>query len=552
MQCSSPSFEHDALYKNLIRLSAVNNRVMISLFLIISLIASVFSSGIKVRASSVTDIRVGLTSLYGNKERITIYNDSVVIGYCKNNTFFPTGSFSSKGGFTFEPDDSHYLIGRETYSSLTDATEAASKLDLRGVDAFYALTGPSSWKIYLLSASEGNEADALQKFGKDFDSVLYRSGAASVIRVTLSGYVFLIDAFSGTYPQIKAVSGGKQVPVSLGSRKYRGRIEIIREKKKLTAINIVSIEAYLLGVVTCEMGPTKPAEALKAQAVAARSFAIAKAGFISEADNNSYYKMNDTTDSQVYKGVLYETEAGYNAVKSTLGQVIKDKNGNIVQAFYFSTDGGATDSGADMWSVSSNIFEPVFDIYETDPEVAPWIEDISLKEISETLKDHGHDVGNVTSLNVTLRSEGGRAMQVKISGSSGKITLSGNEFRSVFDLSSTKFSIITPDNAQNEIFVIGQDHNPIKEKLSGKYTISESGNISLLDNSNEQYILVCDGDFVNIPDSLPAAGHIFILGMGSGHGVGMSQSGAAGMAAKGFGYKDILAYYYHNIELGTY
>ena len=513
--------------------------------LIFSVLFGCLIDPIPVYAASSKDIRVGLTDLYGKKARITIYNDSVVIGYCKNNSFIPTCMLNSPGGFTFEPDDRHYLAGNTTYDSIDKAMAAGEPMGNLGCEVYYVLTGSRSWKIYLLPFNNDRSIELQTAYQKEYSDILFRNVSSTIIRVTSSNSVFLIDAYPNlAYPQFKAVSGGKQVPVSLGTRKYRGRIEIIREKGKLTAINNVGIEAYLLGVVTCEMGAGKPAEALKAQAVAARSFAIAKAGFLSDSDPKNYFTLNDTTDSQVYKGVLYETEAGYNAVKSTAGEVIIDSDGNIVQAFYFSTDGGSTDSGTDMWNVSSNIFEPVFDIYEKNPEVEPWLEDISLKEIASVLKSKGYDTGEISDISVSLRSEGGRAMQVKIRCTGGKVTISGNEFRNLFDLPSAKFRIITPDEEQNKVSIINSEKQVNNKKLSETYAISEKGIISSLDNSEEQYILVNDGDFFTIP--------VFIIGLGSGHGVGMSQSGAAGMASLGYGYREILDFYYHNIHLGTY
>ena len=528
--------------------------IVLGIFLLFSILfVDRFAVDLRVYAAASTDIRVGLIDLYGKKDRITLYNDSIVIGYSKNNSFIPTCMFNSPGGFTFEPDNRHYLAGKTAYDSIDKARTVGDTFPSKKCQVFYALTGSRQWRLYLLPLSDEIYLELLKTYKNEFSDITSRSGPASTIRVSSASSVFLIDLYDDSgFPQVKAVSGGKQVPVSLGTRKYRGRIEIIREEDKLTAVNIVGIEAYLLGVITCEMGADKPAEALKAQAVAARSFAAVKAGLDSDSDPKAYYRLTDTTESQVYKGFLYETEASFDAVRSTLGQVIKDTYGNTVQAFYFSTDGGSTDSGADMWSVSSNVFEPVFDIYETYPEVDPWLKDFSLKDISLTLKNKGYKVGDVTDISVSVRSEGGRVMQLAIRGSGGKISLTGSEFRNLLGLSSTKFRIILSDSGQDRVSIISSGNSIVSQRLAGLFTVSEKGVKSSLDNSAEQYILVSDGDFFTIPVVLPAQEHIFILGMGSGHGVGMSQSGAAGMGKKGYNYKEILNFYYHNIHLGTY
>ena len=232
--------------------------------------------------------------------------------------------------------------------------------------------------------------------------------------------------------------------------------------------------------------------------------------------------------------------------------MIRDPNGNILEAFYFSTDGGATDSISDVWGYSSKVYESVFDPYETDPEVGPWIEEYTLEHLSSELKEGGYDVGKVTDLSVTVTTKGGRAYSVSVRGTDKKLTISGTAFRELLGLPSAKFRIISHDSAENTVYAIDGSGNIISVDPENCYTISENSSVSILETSTEQYILIGDGSLYNIPDSLPPAGSVYIIGMGKGHGVGMSQSGAAGMARAGFGYKEIINYFYHNITIGKY
>ncbi len=514
---------------------------------------STFDS-IRIQGAAARDIRVGLTALYGKKDIITIYNDLLAVGYCKDNSFTVSEKLRSAGGFSFEPDMNAYYIGSTVYNSYSNASLVCSEMIRSGYDAVPCIVGSKQWKVYVKIPSDSAATFDLSSYGTEFNSLtLLKSGYDTIIHVEAGECEFLIDGDTNSYPQFKAVtSKGAQTTVSLGTRKYRGRIEIVREKSKITAVNVVGIEAYLLGVITCEMGASKPAEALKAQAICSRSYAAAKAGFNADSNIKTPYKLNDTDQSQVYKGVGAETDASYKAVKGTIGQVIRDPDGNILEAFYFSTDGGATDSLSDVWGYSSKVYESVFDPYETDPEVGPWLEEYTLSQLSSELRAGGHDVGTVTDISVSVTTKGGRAYTVSVRGTGGKLTISGTAFRELLGLPSAKFRIISHDSAEKTVSVIDASGSILSVIPENSYTISENSSISVLETLTEQYILVGDGFLYNIPDSLPPAGSVYIIGMGKGHGVGLSQSGAAGMARAGFGYKEIINYFYHNITIGNY
>ena len=509
---------------------------------------------IRIHAAAARDIRVGLTSLYGKKDIITIYNDLLAIGHCKDNSFTVSETLQSVTGFSFEPDQNHWYISSTSYNSYKNAAFICSEMANAGYDAVPCIYDSRQWKVYVRIPADMTVTFNLHDYGAEFkNSTLLRSAINTVIHAEASGYEFRIDGYAAGYPQFKAVnSKGAQIPVSLGTRKYRGRIEIVREKDKITAVNVVGIEAYLLGVITCEMGSSKPEEALKAQAICSRSYAAVKAGFNADSSASKPYKMNDTDESQVYKGVGAETEAAYNAVRSTLGQVIRDPDGNILEAFYFSTDGGSTDSISDIWGYSSKVYDAVFDPYETDPEADPWIEEYTLTQLSSLLKDNGHDVGTVTDISVSVTTAGGRAYSVAIKGTTGKTSISGNTLREILGLPSTKFRIITSDSDADTVYAIGADGSTIPVIPGDSYAISENSSLSILETSTEQYIIVGENSLYNVPDSLPPAGSVYIIGMGKGHGVGLSQSGAAGMARLGYSYTEILNFYYHNITIGKY
>ena len=131
-----------------------------------------------------------------------------------------------------------------------------------------------------------------------------------------------------------------QVPLTLG-RPYRGSIQVAVTGRKLRAINVVGLEAYLYGVVPDEVPSTWPAEALKAQAVAARSYALA-------TRKSGAFDLFADTRSQVYGGVDAETFPTTAAVDATAGQILAYR-GEIAVTYFFSTSGGRTAAIQDAW-----------------------------------------------------------------------------------------------------------------------------------------------------------------------------------------------------------
>jgi len=136
-----------------------------------------------------------------------------------------------------------------------------------------------------------------------------------------------------------------KAPLSLDGRQYRGKLQITRQGAFLQAVNVVGIEAYAAGVVAGEMPHTWPAEALKAQAVAARSYAL------SHLVKGKTFDLYSDPRSQVYGGMAGEQPETSAAVRATAGQVVL-YGGKVASTFYFSSSGGKTASAADVFGFS--------------------------------------------------------------------------------------------------------------------------------------------------------------------------------------------------------
>ncbi len=473
------------------------------------------------------------------------------IGFCEGNRYTSTEAFASSGGFSFEPQKTALYISKTSYSDYSKARAVCDQLS--GYSAIPVLAGNKKWNVAIPAVDDKkNRTDisAIENEYTDISGDKKRMGL--MISVRASGYSFIIDPVTpNAFPQIKAVSSGKQVPVSLGTRKYRGRIEVIRDEKGLTAVNIVGIEAYLLGVVTCEMDSASPMEALKAQAVCARSFAASKAGFGADSNLDDPYTLEDTTASQVYKGYTFETRNSYLAVKNTSGQVIKDKNGSIVRAFYFSSAAGSTDSSYDIWGTQNTVFEPVFNIFETAWATDPWSKDFTTAKFADILRKAGYDIGSFISASVSAKTAGGRIKEMTVTGSSGTKKIPGTQLRDLLDLPSTKFAVIASSDNLPKLQIMNSEGIMSARKLNDCYAVTSGGKASLLDPADDQFVIVDTMDLYSIPASIPEDGKILIVGLGSGHGVGMSQTGAEGLAENGMSFKEIINYYYKGVSVGS-
>lgn len=219
--------------------------------------------------------------------------------------------------------------------------------------------------------------------------------------------------------------------VWIGDRWYRGETLLIHDGSDLTVINHVDLEDYLYSVVGGEMVASWPLEALKAQAVAARSYALHQ----QNRSRNQNYDLVSTTASQVYKGVTSETPRTHEAVNSTQGQVLTHR-GKVILAVFHSSSGGHTENVEDIWSRPLPYLRGVVDYDQTAP-VYQWQETMWGNEISRRLGD----LGTIRALIPQETTPRGRIVTLKVVGDRATKTISGKEFRKALDLRSTLFQI---------------------------------------------------------------------------------------------------------------
>ena len=278
--------------------------------------------------------------------------------------------------------------------------------------------------------------------------------------------------------------------LSLDGRRYRGALELRHKSGGLTAVNIVPVDGYLRSVVPEEMPVDGPAEAIKAQRVAARSFALASRG----RHASEGYDLCTTTHCQLYTGTTAEKSASNAAIKATRGEVLT-YGGKPIEALFHTDSGGMTENSEDVWGSHVPYLRAAKD---TPAKTMPWTKAISRADLERKLAAKGHDIGKVRSLVLSPlaigrsakdRTASGRVKTMTVKGTKGTATLSGTTWRSLLGLKSTLF------------------------------------------------------------DAKLAKDMVTFTGYGSGHGLGISQWGAERMAAKGASYAEILHHYYTGTKM---
>ncbi len=219
-------------------------------------------------------------------------------------------------------------------------------------------------------------------------------------------------------------------------RRYRGSLRLVADGDRVRVVNAVELEAYLRGVVPAEMVPTWPAEALRAQAVAARTYTLAY------LDSGAEYDVCATDECQVYRGRDAEHPSTDAAVADTAGLVLT-YGGAFARTYYHSDSGGVIASSAEVWGRDIAYLQAFQDVITNGPHRA-WTSQLAPGPVAATLRAAGRDVGNVERLTVLATSASGRVERVEFVGSAGRAVLEGAALRAAlrgWGLKSTRFAM---------------------------------------------------------------------------------------------------------------
>jgi stage II sporulation protein D len=346
-------------------------------------------------------------------------------------------------------------------------------------------------------------------------SHLWTIPAGETWQVTATGDGFTMTSRGWNSSQLESVTlapNNPGAPVTVNGRPYRGLAVILRDGAGLTVVNRLGMESYLPGVISAEMGRRDPAdrEALRAQAVVSRTYALRNLGRWKAQG----FDLTSGVADQVYSGLAAETPEGRAAVAETRGQVLT-YDGAPIEAFFYSTCGGHTAEGAEVFKGAARPYlRSVADQAEDGSvycSISPryrwreeWTGDALRSILQRSLPPvagvRSEDVRQVTDLRVSRRTRSGRVDQLAIGLGGPEIRVEGPAIRQVVRLNSGE---------------------PLR---STAFTLIAAG----------------AGRRVT---------HLTIDGMGAGHGVGFCQWGAVGRARAGQRAEQILAAYFPGTTL---
>lgn len=383
------------------------------------------------------------------------------------------------------------------------------------------------------------------------------------------------------------VTGASDVRTWFSDYKYRGGFTYQRlSGGNLTVVNVLPLEDYVKGVVCYEMGREWPLEALKAQAICARTYVLRRLNY----HNSLGFDVCNSDWCQVYRGVGTKrtdygpSEISDQAVEETAGQVLWYQN-SLAETYYSSSHGGASESAYYIWGTDMEKYpylcgvEDPYESYIADRNpYSSWTVSYTSEELTKRLQSYGLGTNTtVDSLELTY-SELGNVIQVKIcyaNGQSNTVTQrTKNTIRTVFNLNSIRFTIngqtVTAgskssfgETASNGYLI---NEKESVEDLDGLYAISGTGSTSQI--SGDLYAVSGNGTVAAVEESggsnsgggsnqgggtVVVSGSTYTFnGSGWGHQIGMSQYGANAMARMGFTGKEIVEFYFPGTRVGSY
>lgn len=507
-------------------------------------------------------VRIGLTRPVKYKDQVQLVSNGFNFGVWNNgfNTLFSVDDNSIR----VRLDDNYFLNDGliQLTSDMSKATIGAYHIELEGTyDSYTAVSQRvielRSQNILAFPRYEGNFKIWIGQFISENEAISQRhiiEGKANAKGNIVNGYgnsmivydssnnpILSFDKANSIFIEEKSSNSPSLITVE--NTKYRDYITFNRVDKELIVINYVSTNHYLYAVVPREVSPSWPTEALKAQAVAARNFALTSIN----RHRSLGYDLCDTTHCQVYGGHSAEHPNTNRAVDETANKVLR-YNGQIITANYHSNSGGHTEDSENVWSNRIEYLRGVQDDFSLDAPNSTWTYVMDINEASQKLIANNINIGNVISMEPISFSPSGRVTQLMIRGANGDHVLEKEKTRQVFGsnlIKSTWFTVNT--NSEGDAYVLGANSKePQKKALGNIHVLTAKGATTINANSSSK-ITVSNG--ITQRDMSLMPGQFVFEGRGWGHGVGMSQWGAKKMAELGYNYKEILEYYYKGAKV---
>jgi stage II sporulation protein D len=277
--------------------------------------------------------------------------------------------------------------------------------------------------------------------------------------------------------------------LSVNGTPVRGELVITVRDRHVFVVNELGLEDYVRGVVPSEVPSDWPAEALRAQAILARTYVLYKKA--ERAAND--FDVDATVQSQVYGGVPSEDGRTSEAVRATTGRVVWF-DGRLAFTPYHSTSAGQTEDAMELWGMDQPYLKGVDCSFDSESPAARWTRRMPLEDIEAALGQAGYRVGPIAAITPLTRNRSGRVSSVRVLHAGGGLVLKGEDLRRI----------------------IGYQRLP-----SMRFEVTE---------------------FAVNPESRRV--EAWFEGGGWGHGVGVCQWGMKALAERGWAAERIIAYYY--------
>lgn len=421
----------------------------------------------------------------------------------------------------------------------------------QGIGGFPAWIN-GTWQIRIGAYTTQEEAQVMaeQAGGTVVGTSAY---GVSVLKTGTSSILFQFDGGAersltvapGLDDTIKAVTHYR------GSR-YYGMFQFRRiNGGDLTVINALPLDDYTNCVITQEMSSSWPLEALKAQAVCARTYWA----FNKNKHSNNGFDLCPSTHCQAYPGMGAVTEKTTQVIQETSNQRIWYE-GKPIDAVYFSSDGGATEDAKNVWGGTAPYLKGVIDPYEAtiSEKIAgwEWSRTYTAAELAEKLRGDGYNCGDIVDVKLEYTPTG-NVKTLSFVDSNGKtfpfVRESG--VRNYMGFRSIRYTVTASGGGSEGTYYT--DGGGQLTSMKGAYAIDGKGRTSRISDSNI-YVITAEG-VQPLPAPYgatttdPGTLTFTFNGAGWGHSLGMSQWGAHAMALQGFTYDQILHFYYTGIEI---
>lgn len=331
--------------------------------------------------------------------------------------------------------------------------------------------------------------------------------------------------------------------LTVNGRGFRGTLETTTDDEGLAiVVNTVETGAYLASVVGSEEPSTWEPEALAAQAIAARTY------LATHLRRHDHYDLEGDTRDQEYDGVGNEVRSTLRAVERTAG-VIATYRGAAIEALYSANAGGVTEDSENVFANAlpylRSVPSPTDDIAANSSfgrTAWSWDREISAPQLGDYLRVRGVDVGIPQRIDLVQVTPSGRVTLARVVGTRGTKDLGKDVTRYYFGLRSTMFTVVLHPSNELE-WVSVRDTARLRDmdilgasKMKTRYEHTMDADGRRIGLEAMEYLFAIPARFE-------------FIGKGFGHGVGMSQWGAQGMALQGASYEQILKHYYTGIEL---